>query len=145
MRRRWLVVVVVALALVGGAVWWAFCDGLTAEKRRLVGTWRWAGGDGGTGTWAFQRDRTASQELRWEPGGLLQTVVWPPARWSVSGGAIVIDAERNPARRVLRRFLRLVGSGAAPEVRCPVTWVGPDEIEIVEPRSTRRWTRAPAD
>ena len=37
-RRRLVLATLAAVAL--GAAWWLLSDGLSAEERRLVGTWR---------------------------------------------------------------------------------------------------------
>ena len=40
MNRRSTILAVVALAGALGAAWWMLDNGLTAEEKRLVGTWR---------------------------------------------------------------------------------------------------------
>jgi len=57
MTRRQLVLAAALAVAALGAVWWLLSDGLSAEERRLVGTWRLRLDSGDIiGTWVVGSD-----------------------------------------------------------------------------------------
>jgi hypothetical protein len=87
-------VAVVAL----GAAWWFYGDGLTAEERRLVGTWRHSDNlefvfCTDRRCWIVQHKQIRSTE----------------SRWSVREGIISFDKELSPFRRAYRLVAQGIG------------------------------------
>jgi hypothetical protein len=110
MTRRWLGLAI-AIALVAfAAAWWLLADGLSAEERRLVGTWR-SDSDSGRGAdfWRFAPDR---RSYRWHqaPNGNSRGTVPLAGPWSVAGGEIIMDGEPSGVRRPVRPLLNRLGA-----------------------------------
>lgn len=96
-RRRLILAACVAVAALGAA-WWFYGDGLTAEERRLVGTWRHSDNlafvfCADRRCWIVQHKQNRSRECR----------------WSVRDGIISFDNELSPIRRAYRIVAQGVG------------------------------------
>ncbi len=141
MKRRRLVLAVVVLALVVAvAAWWSSADGLTAEERRLVGTWV-AGHHPAFGAEVYdlRPDRRWRHRYAGADGGR------DGPRWSVRGGRLVLDFEPSPVRRALRPA-ELVGFRFLPAPAFRLVSVSADELQVERAGGgSTAWTRAPAD
>jgi hypothetical protein len=144
MTRRRLVLIAVAAAALGAAWWW-FATGLSAEERRLEGTWRYH--DTTSGRWTNTLILVADRQYWDVPAGSRGPVGAPPdGRWSIRGGELVVDLERSAIRRLGRPLAGAIGVRVAPAVGYPLASVTMDEVIVVGPDGSRRvWTRAPAD
>jgi hypothetical protein len=130
MTRRRLVLIAVAAAALGAAWWW-FATGLSAEERRLVGSWRhdvrndvWPSGL--TVVWDLGQDRTC--RVRYvDPatGAYHQTSDGSPrelrGRWRVDERRLYFVWGNDPVSR-LRRLLPegFPGSQPVAEETCPI-------------------------
>ncbi len=143
MGRRQLVVAVGTVALVAAGGWWLSLDRLSAEERRLVGTWQQS--DPRTGEW-WVRMVLAPDRRVWlcspdEPDVL--HLAQPG--WAVRGGSFSGNDEPNPVRRVLRPLARRLGLAAYPDRAWPVTVTDNELIFVLADGTREVWTRAPAD
>jgi hypothetical protein len=144
MTRRRLVLAAALAAIALGAAWWLLSDGLDAEERRLVGTWRTdADGGGGADYWRFAPDRRSSW---WHqaPNGNSRGTVPLAGPWSVAGREIVMDGEPSGLRRTLRPFLNRLGVATGTVMTLTLEGVA-DDYPIVRGLDGKRhvWDRVP--
>jgi hypothetical protein len=137
-RRRLILaacVAVVAVVALGAAWWWA--NRLSAEERRLVGTWRCQiGSTEMKCTLALKADRYCDCTVSAEFG--TRSV---PGRWSSRDGKIAVDYEPNPVYRALRPVLEYVGVKVT-----PIVFYGTDEFPLAgAPGEQVIWTRDRGD
>jgi hypothetical protein len=143
-RRR--LVLAACIAVVGlGAVWWLYGDGLSAEERRLVGTWPRGSGKPGDNVarWELSANR------RWHALFAVPPAGWSgelDGRWSIRDGKIYIDQESNAVRRVVRPWARLLRVDVKSLTASPLKSVTDDEFVIVDALGTQyTWTRDHGD
>jgi hypothetical protein len=98
MTRRRLILAACVAVVALGAAWSLFGDGLTAEERRLVGTWRHSD----SLAFVFRADRRC-----WIVQHKLNRS--SESRWSVRDGIISFDNELSPFRRAYRSIAQGVG------------------------------------
>jgi hypothetical protein len=144
-RRRVVVVAVIAIAAVG-ATWWLLFGGLSAEERRLVGTWRH--GPVGDLQWTIK--------LVFEPNGrCLKTETSPyyPGEgppdigiWSAREASLAFDAETAWLKRAIRPAASLLPLEIAPVCRCVYELDG-NRLTFINPDDGTRsvWIRDPAN
>jgi hypothetical protein len=138
-RRR---LVLVALAVVAlGAAWWLLSDGLSAEERRLVGTWRRRELPSGRllpELIAFDRDRRFHFGEVGQPKDPDQLPSW----WSIRVGMLVLDNEPSRFRRAVRPLAPYFGLDVEPPNRGGLEWVSGDELVYVDGAGRRvAWVR----
>ena len=74
-----------------GVAGWLLSDELSAEERRLVGTWRLRPDQSGrVACWTFHADRSFSM---WQAVPTTSGEIGRGGRWSARGGTIVADPE----------------------------------------------------
>jgi hypothetical protein len=111
MTRRRLVLASAFAVFALGAAWWLLSDGLSAEERRLVGTWELTSEEPRhSGAWTFRADRSfvlhqsgplmgrASRVQSWTRSG----------RWAACNGVITLD-DQILVQRLTRPLYRLIG------------------------------------
>jgi hypothetical protein len=103
MTRRRLVLAACVAVVAIGAAWWLFADGLSAEERRFVGTWRLRQNEPFL-TLTFTTDHRCSRSARY-PSWTNVT----PGHWWIRGERVFMDLEPNAVRRVLRPLLDRLG------------------------------------
>jgi hypothetical protein len=138
MTRRRLILAACVAVVALGAAWWLYGDGLTAEERRLVGTWRNL--DSRTGEWVgtmtFLPDHThvyVPRSGQPRPGSRSHL-------WHIRDGAIVFDYEPSAIRRLLRPLAPRLGLSVGPAIGAPLTMEN-GGLTI----DRRLFIRAPAD
>jgi hypothetical protein len=138
MTRRRLVLAALAVPALGAAWWWS-ATGLSAEERRLVGTW----------------SGSPNLVLRFDPD---RTLVWTVinidgtteatnslGHWQLGNGVLVADKTNSRTTRVLRPFARRFELAAA-DLEVRVEMATEDEMTTGWPNgATQTWTRVPAE
>jgi hypothetical protein len=115
MTRRRLILAACVAVIVLGAAWWLFGNWLTAEERKLVGTWH------GELDRGFGPDR-----VQYAADHLFLTISpptpdhAPPYRWYVRSGSLVIDCEPSLIRRLLRPLAPSLGMTVRQVVAYPL-------------------------
>jgi hypothetical protein len=117
MTRRRLILAACVAVVALGAAWWLYSDGLSAEERRLVGTWN-------DGLVVFQF--TAGHRCEMVDGDNRF-----PGRWSIRGDCLVIDFEQSAVRRALRPLASLVKLQVGPVIRSRLEWTTENEVTAV--------------
>ena len=136
-RRRATLGVLAFVAL--GAAWWLLSDGLSAEERRLVGTWRLCfAGEPTSYLMVLSSDRRGQSEVIGDDSSYYR----PPFRWSARRGVVVFDPEPSQVRRMLRPVAPHVGLRVAPQTSFAVEWRSPDVINVLgDDGSCEEWER----
>jgi hypothetical protein len=113
MTRRRFILAAYSAAVVLGAAWWVFSNGLTAEERSLVGTWRINSASAMGDRIEFKSDRTCewNAHTSHERNGAASSY---SACWSIQDGRLFLDYEPNPFRRSLRPLGRRIEVTSAP-------------------------------
>jgi hypothetical protein len=100
MKRRRLVVVVGAVALIAVGAWLRAPGQLSAEEERLVGLWRTGEATSLYQTLTFTTDRRCLWSFQSPPGAAPAS-----GRCWVRRGTIFVDLETRPIKRTLRSLL----------------------------------------
>jgi hypothetical protein len=109
MTRRRLILAASFAVVALGAAWGLLSDGLTAEERRLVGTWKYDDwqAKGLTRLAEFHSDGRCFCPTDAAPNGMS---CW----WSVRGGSILFDCEPSRFRRLWRPVASALGLSVRP-------------------------------
>ena len=121
-RRQLMPAALSAIAL--WAAWWLLSDGLSAEERRLVGTWRYRKTANGP----------LSGGLVLLPDGQFRTPIGGPGWWYVWDGDLVLDHEPSQLKRAVRPVLSYLGLPVVGPARSGrLRWVSEDEVVLYFP------------
>jgi hypothetical protein len=150
MKRRRLIVAIAVLTFAIAGVSWLTLDPLSAEERRLVGTWQLTGGGPGAETLIFTPDRRVTTIFyRSTADGQSEEWLRTEESWAVRDGWYGSDGEPSRLKRAFRPVARFVGQPVNLHSRSRLEWAG-DEVRFVpegskDPGSGSVWRRVPMD
>jgi hypothetical protein len=129
----------------GFAAWWLLSDRLSAEERRLVGTWHVPTETVGSVTMVVTADRRATITLVGSDFGDGPLKHEETGRWAFREGEFILDKEPSLFRRLLRPVGPFIGLRARPVRRQPIE-AAHDEVTFIFPNGVRTvWTRVPPE
>jgi hypothetical protein len=146
MTRRRLILAACIAAAALGAIWWHWIDRISAEERRLGGTWRVTSIDQrGWRVWTLGSDNVATM-TGGPPGAFSGNFFTIKYHWRWDGGRLLFECEDDPKRRIIRPLLQCLRMQVAPLEVYIVEPRGPDQLTVIAPDGTREvWARDGGD
>jgi hypothetical protein len=108
-RHRLILAMFFTVVALGATGWWSICY-LSADERRLVGTWRTMSGEM-TIKLVLLDDHQCVSSI-----SIMSQTNAASGHWSVRYGTIAVDLEPNPVYRALRPVLEHIGIKVTPMV-----------------------------
>jgi len=146
MTRRRLILAACVAVVALGAAWWHWIDRVSAEERRLAGTWQVTSIDQrGWSGWTLGSDNVA-RLTGGPPGAFCGNIFTIKYHWRWTGGRLLFEGEEDSLRRLIRPLLQCLRMQVAPLEVYTVELLGPDQLAVIAPDGTREvWTRDRGD